>query len=193
MAETETESSAVHQYLSFFTAGEEYAVPILEVTEIVEYTQVTRMPSMPASIRGVTNLRGRVVPVVDLAVRMGLPQANLTRRTCIVMVEARLDREKSVVGLLVDSVSQVMDLPPSQIEPPPTFGTRIRVDFVRGMGRVGTHFVPVLELGRLLDADELLAAGRVAPATEAEGEKASAATPPVAAPAAGAAASGNAP
>ena len=171
----ETESTADHQYLSFFAAGEEYALPILEVTEIVECTAITRMPSMPTSIRGVTNLRGRVVPVVDLSVRLGLPESKLTRRTCIVMVEATLDREKSVVGLMVDSVSQVMDLPPSQIEPPPTFGTRIRVDFVRGMGRVGTHFVPVLELSRLLDADELLAAGKVAPGPEAEKESAEAA------------------
>jgi len=166
----ESDSSAIHQYLSFFVAGEEYAVPILEVTEIVEYSSITRMPSMPLSIRGVTNLRGRVVPVVDLAVRLGLPESSLTRRSCIVMVEARLDGEKSVVGLLVDAVSQVMDLPPSLIEPPPSFGTRIRADFVRGMGRVDAKFVPVLELGRLLDAEELLTAGRAAEDRSAAGQ-----------------------
>ncbi|HEY3445424.1 MAG TPA: chemotaxis protein CheW [Myxococcales bacterium] len=185
----ETEGSAVHQYLSFFAAGEEYALPILEVTEILESSQITRMPSMPRSVRGVTHLRGRVVPVVDLAVRLGLPESSLTRRTCIVMVEARLGRERSVVGLLVDSVSQVMDLPPGQIEPPPTFGTRLRVDFVRGMGRVGTHFVPVLELDRLLDVEELLAAGRVARGPAAEADRASTeAARPAAAPTAAAAA-----
>lgn len=174
----ETESTALHQYLSFFCAGEEYALPILEVTEIVECTAITRMPSMPAAIRGVTNLRGRVVPVVDLAVRLGMPESKLTRRTCIVMAEAQNGGDRSVVGLLVDAVSQVMDLPPGEIEPPPSFGTRVRVDFVRGMGRMGARFVPVLELARLLDADEIVAVGAAAVEGAAPGEKAALAATP---------------
>lgn len=161
---SEADSNVVHQYLSFFVGAEEYGIGILQVREIIEYSPVTKMPSMPASIRGVTNLRGRVVPVVDLAVRLGLPETPITKRTCIVMVEARLDGEESVVGLLVDAVSQVMDLPPAEIEPPPSFGTRIRVEFVRGMGKVGSKFVPLLHLDRLLDAADLLAAGRPAAA-----------------------------
>ncbi|MGC4116187.1 MAG: chemotaxis protein CheW [Myxococcales bacterium] len=170
----DSDGSAANQYLSFFVGGEEYGVPILEVTEIVEYRQVTRMPSMPPSIRGVTNLRGRVVPVVDLAVRMGLGETKVGRRTCIVMAEAELDGDKGIVGLMVDGVSQVMDLPPGQVEPTPGFGTRIRVDFVKGMGRVGNRFVPLVDLSKLLDVEELLAAGRAAEApvaaTEAEAD-----------------------
>lgn len=163
-------AESIHQYLSFFANQEEYAVSILEVTEIVGYTSVTRMPSMPSSIRGVTNLRGRVVPVVDLAVRIGLPESAITRRTCIVMVEAQLDGEKGILGLLVDSVSQVMDLPPEQIEPPPSFGSRIRVDYIKGMGRVGTRFVPLLNLHRLLDVEGLLAVGRAVQEPAPSGE-----------------------
>lgn len=173
----EAESITVHQYLSFYVAGDEYGLPILQVREIIEYAPVTRMPTMPPSIRGVTNLRGRVVPVVDLAVRMGLPETVIGKRTCVVMVEATLDRESSVVGLLVESVSQVVDLPPTEIEPPPAFGTRIRVDFVKGMGKVNGKFVPLLEMDKLLDTEDLLAAGRTVKAISAASEAASAEAP----------------
>src|ERR687889_643780 len=104
--------AALTQYLSFFVAGEEYAVGILQVKEIIEYDVVTRVPSMPACVRGVLNLRGRVVPVVDLARSFGLGESALTRRSCIVVVEVALDGEPTVVGVLVDAVSQVLDLRP---------------------------------------------------------------------------------
>jgi purine-binding chemotaxis protein CheW len=171
---------SLHQYLSFLVAGEEYAIPVLEVKEIIQYSPVTRVPSMPASIRGVANLRGKVVPVVDLAVRFGLPESTITKWSCIVMVEALLDGEPSVVGLLADSVSQVLDLPAEAIEPPPSFGTRVRVEFLQGVGKAGGKFVLLLDLGHLLAGDEL----RAAAATPAEAPAAPAPPAPPAPPAA---------
>ena len=143
------------QFLTFLVGGEEYAAPILQVREIVEFSDVTRMPAMPPCIRGVVNLRGQVVPVVDLSLRFGYGEASLSRKTCIVMVDADLDGDRTVVGLLVDSVSQVLDLHSQDIEPPPSFGTRIRVDFLSGLGKAASKFVLLLDLPRVLSVDEL--------------------------------------
>jgi len=111
---TNTQSTDQTQYLTFHMAGVEYAVGILKVKEIIEYGTLTRVPQTPASVRGVINLRGNVVPVVDLATKFGMPQSPLTNRTCIVIVEVDLDGEHSVMGVIADSVSQVIDLPPSE-------------------------------------------------------------------------------
>jgi purine-binding chemotaxis protein CheW len=143
------------QYLGFYIAGEEYAIGILRVREILEYDTLTRVPTTPPSIRGVINLRGSVVPVVDLAVKFGLPESVVSKRTCIVVVEVDLDGERAVMGLLADAVSQVIDLPASDVEPPPPFGTRVRVDCLIGMGRAGRKFVLLLDIDKLLSLDEL--------------------------------------
>ena len=147
--------NASEQFLSFHVTGEEYAVSILQVKEIIEYTPVTRMPSSPASIRGVVNLRGQVVPVIDLAVRFALAETELTKRTCIVMVEVNWQGERIVVGLLVESVSQVIDLARTSIQPPPSFGTRARADFLQGMAEAAGKFVLILEIDRLLATIDL--------------------------------------
>ncbi len=146
------------QYLSFSLAGEEYAIGILRVREILEYDTVTTVPQTPPSIRGVINLRGSVVPVVDLAVKFGLPATPLTKRTCIVIVEVDLEGTQTVMGVMADAVSQVMDLAPQDIEAPPAFGTRVRVDYLRGMGKVGRRFVLLLDVDRVLAAPDLAAA-----------------------------------
>ena len=145
------------QYLGFHIAGEEYAIGILRVREILEYDTVTKVPTTPASIRGVINLRGSVVPVVDLAVKLGLPESVVTRRSCVVVVEIVLEGERTVMGLLADAVSQVIDLPATEIEPPPPFGTRIRVDCLLGMGRAGKKFVLILDIDRLLSTGDVAA------------------------------------
>jgi purine-binding chemotaxis protein CheW len=142
------------QYLGFHIAGEEYAIGILRVREILEYDIVTRVPTTPRSIRGVINLRGSVVPVVDLAVKLGLPESVVTKRSCVVVVES----ERTVMGLLADAVTQVFDLPATEIEPPPPFGTRIRVECLLGMGRAGKKFVLLLDIDRLLSTDDVVAA-----------------------------------
>lgn len=139
------------QFLSFQLAGEEFAFGILRVKEILEYDTITRVPSAPAAIRGVINLRGSVVPVVDLAMLFGLPPTAVTKRTCIVIVEVRVDDAEIVMGVLADAVSQVIDLGPDAIEPPPAFGSRVRVEYLVGMGKVDARkFVLILDIDRLL-------------------------------------------
>jgi purine-binding chemotaxis protein CheW len=149
------------QYLGFQVAGEEYAVGILRVKEILEYDVVTRVPMTPPSIRGVINLRGSVVPVVDLAVKLGLPESAVTKRTCIVIVEVKLADEAAVIGVIADSVSQVLDLPAAEIQAPPSFGTRVHMDYLVGMGRADRKFVLILDIDRVLSEDELTAAAFV--------------------------------
>jgi purine-binding chemotaxis protein CheW len=152
------DGAGLSQYLTFQLAGEEYAVEVLQAREILRYEVVTRVPTAPPSIRGVLNLRGRVVPVVDLAVRLGLPETPVTSRTCIVIVEVKLDSEPAVMGIIAESVSQVVDLHPRDIEPPPPFGPRARVEFLRGLANLGGRFALVLELELLLSADDVAVA-----------------------------------
>jgi purine-binding chemotaxis protein CheW len=164
------EATEQRQYLTFYLAGEEYAIGILRVKEILEYDTLTPVPQTPPSIRGVINLRGRVVPVVDLAAKFGLPPSPLTKRTCIVIVEVTLDGHPTVMGVLADAVSQVMDLAPTDIAAPPIFGTRVRVDYLQGLGQVGKKFVLLLDVDRVLAAPELRAAAALAaPGPEGDG------------------------
>ncbi|HMZ01311.1 MAG TPA: chemotaxis protein CheW [Thiobacillaceae bacterium] len=143
------------QYLTFTLGGEMYAVDTLSVKEIIEYGQVTAVPMMPACIRGVINLRGAVVPVIDLKARFGRPPTEVTRRTCIVITELGGEDEQQVVGIVVDTVSEVLEIPATEIEPPPAFGARIRTDFIRGMGKVKGGFVILLDLTAVLATEEL--------------------------------------
>jgi purine-binding chemotaxis protein CheW len=144
------------QFLSFVLGGEEYAVNILRVKEIIEYDLLTRVPSMPPCVRGVINLRGRVVPVVDLAARFGLAESTITRRSCIVMVELQDGEDSVVVGIITDAVSQVLDLADSAIEPPPSFGASINTAFILGLAELDRKFVIVLDVDRCLDVADLV-------------------------------------
>ena len=172
------------QYLSFFVAGEEYGVGILQVREILELDAVTRVPGTPPFVRGVLNLRGQVVPVVDLAVKLGLPETQVTKRTCVVIVEVTFEGQPTVVGMMADAISQVIELPPELIEPPPPFGLGIRAEFLRGMGKGGKKFVLLLDIDKVLTTHELLAVTAIADeaegAEEASGEDEAAATEPAA-------------
>jgi purine-binding chemotaxis protein CheW len=158
--ETEMEAApgrtASSQYLGFVVAGHECAVGILRVREILEYEAVTPVPGTPPWVRGVMNLRGSVVPVLDLAVKFGLPPGEVTRRTCIVVVETDLEGERVVMGVLADAVSQVLDVAAGDVETAPAFGTAVRVDYLLGLGRVGDRFVLLLDIDRVLSAAELL-------------------------------------
>ena len=166
-----TENSQQTQYLTFHLAGEEYAVGILKVKEIIEYGTLTLVPQTPPSVRGVINLRGNVVPVIDLAIKFGMPQSPITDRTCIVIVEVDMDGETTVMGVVADSVSQVIDLPPSEILPPPAFGTRIKVDFLHGMGKADKKFFLILDIDKVLCIEELKSGVTLA---NSQGETASA-------------------
>lgn len=143
-----------HQFLCFTVAGTDYAVGILQVKEILQYETITRVPGVPASIRGVINLRGSVVPVVDLALKFGLGETAVTTRTCILIVETDLGGERTVMGMMADEVREVLELRPEEIEPAPPFGARVRLDFLTGMGKVGKGFALMLDLDRVLSADE---------------------------------------
>ena len=152
------------QYLTFLVAGEEHAVGILRVREILQYTSVTHVPRTPKWIRGVINLRGSVVPVVDLAVKLGLPPTESRRSTSIVITEVRIAGEPIVMGLLTDAVSQVIDLPAQDVQPAPAFGTRVPLDFLLGMGRVDERLLLLLDVDKLLSAEEIATATSVAEA-----------------------------
>lgn len=143
------------QYLTFMLGGEVFAIGILAIMEIIEYGNLTEVPMMPDYIRGVINLRGSVVPVVDLAARFGRKGTELTRRTCIVIIEVESDQDKQVVGVVVDAVNEVLEIPTDQIEPPPAFGAKIRTDFIRGMGKVDGKFVIMLNVDNVLSIDDL--------------------------------------
>ena len=162
----ETDSDLT-QYLTFLIAGEEYAVGILRVKEIIEHEAMTRLPGAPRCIRGVINLRGAVVPVVDLAIRFGLAPLEITRRTCFVIVELSNAGERLVVGLMADVVSSVVDLPAEEIEPVPAFGTVARAEHLKGLGKVGNKFTLILDLDRLLSDGDLFALGAEVAASEA--------------------------
>jgi purine-binding chemotaxis protein CheW len=142
------------QYLSFTIAGTDYGLPILTVKEILQFEETTRVPGTPASIRGVINVRGQVVPVLDLSVKFGRGETVASKRTCILVVEALVGGERLVVGVLADAVNEVLDLPASEIEEPPTFGTNVKIDYLTGMGKVGKQFVLLLDADRVLSASE---------------------------------------
>ena len=144
-----------NQYLTFTLGGEMFAVGILNVKEIIEYGSLTEIPMMPAFIRGVINLRGAVVPVIDLAARFGGKVTAVGRRTCIVIVEVRQEEGRHDIGIMVDAVSEVLEIAGTEIEPPPAFGAKIRADFIAGMGKVGGKFVIILDILRVLSVEEM--------------------------------------
>jgi len=148
------------QYLTFRLADETFAMPILSIKEILEYPDLTTVPLMANCVRGVLNLRGSVVPVIDLAVRFGRAPGAVTRRTCVVIIEVPVDDELIDVGVVVDAVNQVLEIPAADIEPPPTFGTRLRADFIHGMGKVDGAFVVILDSARVLSVQEIADLGQ---------------------------------
>ena len=141
------------QYLTFMLGSELFAIGILAIKEIIEYDTLTQVPMMPASVRGVINLRGAVVPVMDPMARFGRQPSAVTKRTCIVIVEMRVEDERQVIGIVVDAVSEVLDIALTDIEPPPAFGARIRSDFIQGMGKVNGKFVILLDVNKVLSLD----------------------------------------
>jgi len=145
------------QYLTFMLNGETFGIGLMSVREIIEYGAPTRVPLMPACIRGVINLRGAVVPVVDLATRFGQQSKPVTKYTCIVIVELQQPDGLQVIGMMVDAVNAVLGIPPADVEPAPHFGTHIRADFISGMGKANEKFVILLKADSVLSVDEISA------------------------------------
>ena len=144
-----------NQYLTFSLGGDMFAIGILHIKEIIEYGTLTTVPMMPEFIRGVINLRGAVVPVVDLSARFGRHATDISRKTCIVIIEVQTQEGKQDVGVIVDAVSEVLEIPAAEIEPAPSFGAKIRVDFISGMGKIDGRFVIILNVDRVLSVDEM--------------------------------------
>jgi purine-binding chemotaxis protein CheW len=151
------QQAELRQYLTFSLSGELFAVGTLSVKEIIEYGQVTTVPMMPAFIRGVINLRGAVVPVIDLGVRFRNETTEISKRSCIVILEVPSEDETQTLGIVVDAVNEVLEILPADIEPPPAFGAKIRTDFIAGMGKVAGQFVILLNVSKVLSANEFSA------------------------------------
>ncbi|MBI1423492.1 MAG: chemotaxis protein CheW [Gammaproteobacteria bacterium] len=156
--ETQGEES---QYLTFSLGKEMFAIGILNIKEILEFGQLTPVPMMPGFIRGVINLRGAVVPVIDLGARFGGQQSEITKRTCIVIIEVTTEEGHQDIGVVVDAVSEVLEIPDEEIEPAPAFGARIRADFIASMGKVNGKFVIILNVNKVLSVDELAMVSQV--------------------------------
>ncbi|HEY6250356.1 MAG TPA: chemotaxis protein CheW [Candidatus Angelobacter sp.] len=143
------------QFLTFYLAADEYAVPVLRVKEILEYQAVTRVPHTPFWVRGVFNLRGSVIPVIDLAVKLGMNEAPITKTSCIIILEVDLKGEPLVIGVVVNSVSQVVDLTAADVQPVPDFGVKVNIDYLRGIVNAGSRLTLLIDIDRIFSVDEL--------------------------------------
>lgn len=153
------------QYLTFTLDEEVFALEIARVREVLEFAGVTRVPRTPEFMRGVINLRGQVVPVVDLKRKFGVGRTEQTIDTCVVIMEVEVDGEPTLLGALADSVQEVVELDAGSVEPPPRMGSRLRIDFIRGMGKRDEQFLILLDVDRVFSAEELTAV------VQAEGEE----------------------
>jgi len=148
-------SNEMTQYLTFTLGDDVFAIDVTMAREVLDLCDVTRVPQVPEYMLGVINLRGSVVPVIDMRRKFGMPAAEKTRDSCIVVVEVDVDGEPVTVGALADSVREVLDLTPDQIEPPPRIGTRLNTEFIKGMGSLDDRFVIILDINRVFSAEEL--------------------------------------
>jgi len=149
------EAVEINQYLTFNLSDEVFALDITKVREVLEYTNVTKVPRTPEFMRGVINLRGSVVPVVDLRRKFGMNAAEKTVNTCIIIVEVSYDGESTILGAIADAVKEVFEIDASQIEPAPKIGTRLNNDFIKGMGRHNDEFIIILDIDRIFSVEEL--------------------------------------
>jgi purine-binding chemotaxis protein CheW len=149
------------QYLTFRLDSETFAIDISEVREVLDFTTVTKVPQTPDFMLGVINLRGNVVPVVDMRLKFGMTQTESTVNTCTIIVEIEHDGETTVLGALADSVQEVLELDPGQIEPPPKIGTRFKTQFIKGMGHQGAEFIIILDIDKVFSAEELAIAQEI--------------------------------
>ena len=143
------------QYLTFRLEEEVFALDITQVREVLDFTTITKVPRTPEFMRGVINLRGSVVPVVDMRLKFGMSRTEQTLNTCIIIVEINIDGDRLILGALADSVQEVIELGPGQIEPAPRIGTRLDTEFIKGMGKRDEEFIIILDIDRIFSMDEL--------------------------------------
>lgn len=156
------------EYLTFFIAQVEYAISLAFVREVIPYDTITRVPGMPDTVRGVTNLRGSVVPVIDLAIKFRLPAIEITSRTCIVLVETELGGTSMLLGLLTEEVGQVLAVEPGDVLPAPPFGSPVHTDYLHGMLQIGKSFALVLDVNHTLSETEIMVPSLTVAATAVE-------------------------
>jgi len=143
-------------YLTFTLEEEDFAVDVTNVREVLDFTNVTRVPRTPDFMKGVINLRGSVVPVVDMRLKFGLQEADVTVDTCIIVMEVEMEGEATVIGALADSVKEVFELDPGRIEPPPRIGSGLESEFISGMGKYNDSFIIILDVNKVFSEDELI-------------------------------------
>lgn len=143
------------QYLTFILSDEEFGVPVMSIKEITEYGHLTKVPMVPDFIQGIVNLRGNVVPVISLASKFGLEIKPIDKRTCIIIMDTQLGNKNVVMGVVVDKVLQVIEIPDDNIEPAPSLGATIQTDFIRGMGKIDDNFLIILDVVQVLSGDEI--------------------------------------
>lgn len=148
-------ATMTRQYLTFRLGEETFAVDVTKAREILDFSSPTRVPQTPGYMLGVINLRGSVVPVVDLRLKFGMTATATTRDTCIIVLEIMADGEALIVGAVADSVQEVLELAADRIEPPPRIGTRLNTEFIRGMGNHDDRFLMILDIDRIFSADEI--------------------------------------
>lgn len=164
-------------YLTFRLEDEIFAVDVHNVHEVLEFSTVTKIPGVPDFIRGIINLRGRVVPVVDLRLKFSMSKTEKTRNTCIIVLDVGTGENTTVIGALADSVREVFEFEPGQIEPPPRIGSMSRTDFIQGIGKRQEQFIIILNISRVFSSDEVILLGSTAeeePRGDGDEEKASA-------------------
>ncbi|BBA69824.1 chemotaxis protein CheW [Geobacter sulfurreducens] len=149
------DATETRQYLTFTLAGEVFGVDVAKVREILEWSSITKVPQTPEFMRGVINLRGSVVPVIDLRLKFGMPETERSINTCIIVVEVETGVETLVLGMLADSVQEVFELEGVSIEPAPRIGTKLDTSFLKGMGKRGDAFLMILDIDRVFGGDDL--------------------------------------
>jgi purine-binding chemotaxis protein CheW len=149
------EKTDASQFLTFRLAEDIFAIDVIMAKEVLDFADVTKVPQTPDYMLGVINLRGSVVPVVDMRLKFGMPETDMTRDSCIIVVEVDVEGEAVTVGALADSVQEVMDIEENQIEPPPRIGTKLNTEFIKGMGNLGEKFVIILDINKVFSADDL--------------------------------------
>lgn len=159
------EASNANQYLTFTLDGEQYAVGVAKVREVLEHTKITKLPRTAEFMKGIINLRGAGVPVIDLRLKFGLPETPITKDTSIIVMEVESLDGNVVVGALADAVHEVVDIEERAIEPAPRFGTRLSAEFIRGVGKKEDLFIILLDIDKIFNAEEItvLAAGKEEP------------------------------
>jgi purine-binding chemotaxis protein CheW len=151
----------IRQYLTFKLSDEIFGVDVSQVREILDFIKITKVPQTPAFMCGVINLRGSVVPVVDMRLKFGMPKTEQTVNTCIVVLEVNLEGEKTVLGAMVDSVQEVFELSPSEIEPAPRMGSKLKTGYIKGMGKRDENFIILLDIDKVFSLEELEMIGQI--------------------------------